>query len=458
MNNSKLTSRFLGLVFFTSAAALVGCGGNGEPVSSSSLASSSTSTSASSSAGAIPNNASLVYAINAGGQAVTMGDVEYKADRFASGGTIGSTSDPISGAAQASLYQTERYGTTTYEIPVTNANYSLKLHFAELFQTASGARQFSVTVEGQPVLENFDLFAEVGHDAAYDVIVPPVSVADGSLTIVTTTQIDNATIAGFAIYSNDGGEFDGADTGGGDGLPSAGCGKAPTLSSGNINLQGRSYALRLPDNYDQSHPYRLILGLHGATGSSSEVAPSYFGLRSLAQGSTIFIAPSAAGGFWNAQSDLTFVDNILSQVKADLCIDTSRIMLEGFSQGGAMSWSLACARPGVFRAVVVHSGGGVARPASCAPVAFMSSLGQSESGGAGQTSNSDFFAQQNGCSVAPLPKAPRGGHACTDYTGCSEGHPTRWCDYDGGHTPSPKDSGQGASWMPQEVWSFLERF
>jgi poly(3-hydroxybutyrate) depolymerase len=153
-----------------------------------------------------------------------------------------------------------------------------------------------------------------------------------------------------------------------------------------------------------------------------------------------------------------FVDDILAQVEGDLCIDTSRVQLEGFSQGGAVVWTLACARPDVFRAAVVHSGGGLTRPATCEPIAFMSSLGQQESMGAGQASNSDFFATQNGCTVESLAKAPSGGHVCSDYEGCSAGSPTRWCDYDGGHTPSPSDAGQNMSWMPKEVWTFLKQF
>jgi hypothetical protein len=136
-----------------------------------------------------------------------MSGVEYNTDRFASSGSTSSTTDLITGAATAALYQTERYGNVTYEIPVTNATYDLKLHFVEMFHSADGARQFSVSVEGQPVLQNFDLFAEVGHDIAHDVTVSGVMVADESLTIELTAQIDNATISGFAIYSADGGEF-----------------------------------------------------------------------------------------------------------------------------------------------------------------------------------------------------------------------------------------------------------
>jgi len=166
---------------------------------------------------------------------------------------------------------------------------------------------------------------------------------------------------------------------------------------------------------------------------------------------------SAIDGNWDDTTDLTYADEVLKLVEGELCIDTSRVMLEGFSQGGAMAFTLVCARPNVFRAAVVHSGGGLALPKTCQPVAYFSSLGQQESS-AGQTMTSDFFARSNGCTVETLPKAPSGGHLCTDYQGCSAGHPVRWCPYDGGHTASPADRGQGTSWMPSEVWSFLSKF
>ena len=120
-----------------------------------------------------------------------------------------------------------------------------------------------------------------------------------------------------------------------------------------------------------------------------------------------------------------------------------------------MTWTLACALPGTFRVAVVHSGGGLAMPKTCQPIPFISSLGHD---GSGQGMSSDFFAMTNGCTVETLPLAPAGGHACTDYKGCSANHPTRWCAYDGGHTPAPTDSGQNKSWMPQEVWNFVKQF
>jgi len=274
--------------------------------------------------------------------------------------------------------------------------------------------------------------------------------------------------AGFATGGAGGGAVDGGGSPGG-AVPSAGCGKTPTLKNSpstttftqntiSVGGKSRQYILRWPDNYDTSHPYRLIIGLHGATGKGSDVAgnPAYFGLFALANNSTIFIAPSADGGLWSATTDTAFVDEILKAVFADLCIDTSRVMLEGFSQGAAMSWTLACSRPNVFRAVVGHSGGGVANPTTCQPVAYFGSGGLQEN--VTQTTQSDQFAKWDGCTIETFAKAPTGGHACNDYKGCSAGHPVRWCPYDGPHTPSPNDSGKTTSWMPSEVWPFFSQF
>jgi pimeloyl-ACP methyl ester carboxylesterase len=252
----------------------------------------------------------------------------------------------------------------------------------------------------------------------------------------------------------------GSGGGAGDGAePSMGCNNEPTLESGDGSVMSggmeRTYELRLPEDYDNRHPYRLMLGFHGANGNSSQVAPSYFGLWNLSEGSTIFVAPDAVDGLWNATRDTAMVSDLIEQLSNELCIDTSRIGIEGFSQGGAMVWTLACALPGIFRFAVVHSGGGLPMPQSCEPIPFFSALGTD---GSGQGMSSDYFAEVNGCTVEPLPEAPSGGHACTNYDGCDEGFPTRWCDYDAGHLPDPRDAGQSSSWVPGEVWSFITEY
>jgi hypothetical protein len=182
-------------------------------VSSSSLVSSSrSSVPSSSSSSSSTRSETLVYAVNAGNSSTaTLNGVVYQPDRFASGGTTQVVTDAIAGVSEDTLYQSERYGTFSYEIPVSNATYNVVLHFAELYHNAAGARTFNLSVEGQRALSDFDLFSVAGHDSAYSQRVDNIAVTDGKLTINLTSIVDNGTISGFAIYSSNGGTFTGAN-------------------------------------------------------------------------------------------------------------------------------------------------------------------------------------------------------------------------------------------------------
>lgn len=175
-------------------------------VSSSSVTSSiSSSSSVSSASSSVVKVERLVLAINVGSsEKVTYKGVEYQPDRFGTGGTPNSITGDIKGVDEDALFQSEKYGTQTYNVPVTNANYRVVLHFAELYQTAAGKRLFNASVESQSIFSNMDLFTLVGAKGAY---TPPdinITVADGNLTIALETLVDNATLSGFAIYSIDG--------------------------------------------------------------------------------------------------------------------------------------------------------------------------------------------------------------------------------------------------------------
>jgi hypothetical protein len=145
----------------------------------------------------------LVVAIDSGSTAsTTLNGVQYQADKYSTGGTANSTADPVSGGA---LYSTERYGAFSYEVPVTaNGRYTVVLHFAEIYQTATGARSFNVLIEGNNVVSNLDIFSKAGQDTGYSVTIDDIPVVDGKVTIELVKGVENPTIAGFAIYSRDG--------------------------------------------------------------------------------------------------------------------------------------------------------------------------------------------------------------------------------------------------------------
>ncbi|MFG2107645.1 cellulose binding domain-containing protein [Micromonospora chersina] len=262
----------------------------------------------------------------------------------------------------------------------------------------------------------------------------------------------------------------------------AGCGRAPTLSSGTHSIQSsgrtRTYILRVPDNYDSNRPYRVVFGFHWLNGTATDVATgqtvqrdvwSYYGLQRLANESTIFVAPQGLNNGWANTNgeDLTFVDDMIRQLDAGLCVDTTQRFAVGFSYGGAMSYAIACARPTVFRAVAVQSGGQLSGcSGGSEPIAYLGVHGIRDSvlNIAGGRTLRDRFVRNNGC-AAQNPAEPAQGsltHRVTTYSGCSAGHPVVWAAFDEGHIAAPQDGATGDSgyrtWVPGVVWSFFTQF
>ncbi|HLI77591.1 MAG TPA: malectin domain-containing carbohydrate-binding protein, partial [Acidobacteriaceae bacterium] len=67
-------------------------------------------------------------------------------------------------AAPAAVYSTSREGVSTYTIPgfTAGSTHTVTLHFAELYWSTAGSRQFNVSINGTTVLTNFDIVAAAG--------------------------------------------------------------------------------------------------------------------------------------------------------------------------------------------------------------------------------------------------------------------------------------------------------
>jgi poly(3-hydroxybutyrate) depolymerase len=262
---------------------------------------------------------------------------------------------------------------------------------------------------------------------------------------------------------------------------SGGCGKAPGLQSGTHTLQSngksRSFILRLPAGYDSGTPYRLIFAFHWRGGTAAEVnsggtsgsAWSYYGQQEQSGNTAILVAPQGLGNGWanSGGEDVTFVDDMIRRIDADLCVDTTQRFATGFSWGGGMSYALACARPTVFRAVAAISG---AQISGCAggtqPIAYFGLHGITDNvlGIAQGRSLRDTFVRNNGCSAqnAPEPAAGSRTHVTTTYAGCRAGYPVQWAAFDNGHMPGPVDGTYAESgvttWTKREIWRFFAQF
>lgn len=92
---------------------------------------------------------------------------QWMIDQFFSGGSANILENAIgqftvSGTTEQTLYKTEREGTFSYTLPNVSGLYTLRLHFCENWFSAAGQRVGSVSLNGSPILTNFDIFAQAG--------------------------------------------------------------------------------------------------------------------------------------------------------------------------------------------------------------------------------------------------------------------------------------------------------
>jgi len=138
---------------------------------------------------------------------------------------------------------------------------------------------------------------------------------------------------------------------------SAGCsGGGPAVEPGvseHVMATGdeeRAYQLLVPEGYDGTTPYPLVLGLHSLTVPHTFVAPG--GGFAEAQEHFDFVAAMPSGRtdptpYWVAapvepNHDVAFIGELLDRLGDDLCLDTGRVFSTGLSNGGQMSSLLAC--------------------------------------------------------------------------------------------------------------------
>lgn len=105
----------------------------------------------------------------------------------------------ISGTNEEAIYQTEREALTFYQIRVPPGRYDVTLMMADTKFDNPGERVFEVYAEGQSVVDNLDIIAAVGKNAAFEKVLPSIEVADGVLDLYFKPKIDLPTLSGVKI-------------------------------------------------------------------------------------------------------------------------------------------------------------------------------------------------------------------------------------------------------------------
>jgi len=150
-------------------------------------AGSTTSTGTSATTTSTTTAATAVFRVDAGGPAYTdpSGNT-WGADTSFAGGFTALTYAMVSGTTAPALYQTCRWGSFSYPVSVPNGNYTVNLKFAEIYFTTPGSRIFNVTINGTPVLANFDIVAQAGGTLKALDKSFPVTVTNGLINIQFT--------------------------------------------------------------------------------------------------------------------------------------------------------------------------------------------------------------------------------------------------------------------------------
>ena len=251
----------------------------------------------------------------------------------------------------------------------------------------------------------------------------------------------------------------------------------------------RPAAVNLPSNYDPNKAYPLVMLLHGFSANGT-VQDAYLQLSPQVDTlGFIQIIPEGTKNpegkqFWNANprccnfynqdiDDSTYLTGLVAEAKQLWNVDARRVYLIGHSNGGYMSYRLACDHSEVFTALVSIAGATHKLDASCGatdPVSVLQVHGTldqtilypSGPGHPGAVETVEKWASYNGCMGAPTTDAapldlddgiPGAETTIQAWNSCAGGSKVAlWTIDGGGHIP-----GFGSGFAPAALGWLLDQ-
>ena len=281
--------------------------------------------------------------------------------------------------------------------------------------------------------------------------------------------------------------------------PSPGCSANDSVASATINLTvggtARTYDLHVP-SAGGAGPRPLVVNLHGYFGSSAQ-QEGLTSMNALADSESFFVAyPQGLGSpaDWNAgaccsaasegdRDDVGFLNAVIDDVAAKSCVDLARVYSIGFSNGGMMTYRLACQDSQRFAAAASVSGSAVVPlDDTCTPthpMPLMHIHGNADplvpyAGGSGGLPLSGrptpvfpaaadevaAFRTKNGCPSASTASFDQGNAHCDHWGPCRDASEVVFCTIDQGGHAWPGGTGLLSETSPfdatTQIWSFLK--
>jgi polyhydroxybutyrate depolymerase len=155
-----------------------------------------------------------------------------------------------------------------------------------------------------------------------------------------------------------------------------------TTTTAPESFTDRPYNVFVPSGYDAATPAPLVILLHGY-GASGDLQELYFKLQPEAEArGFLYVHPDGSVDllnqqFWNgtdaccdatqAVDDSGYLTHIIDEVSAGYNVDQKRIYLVGHSNGGFMSYRMACDHADRIAAIVSLAGATWLDTTRCAP-------------------------------------------------------------------------------------------
>jgi polyhydroxybutyrate depolymerase len=271
-----------------------------------------------------------------------------------------------------------------------------------------------------------------------------------------------------------------------------------------LNHQGlvRKYRVHVPASYASTAKKAspLVMAFHGGGGNMDiQADDTYYGLITQSERSGyVIVFPNGHSRLrsgklatWNAGiccgkardeniDDVGFVRAVLADVQQRLNIDKARIFATGMSNGGMLSYRLACDMADTFKAIAAVAGtDGTLNCTPSRPVSVLHIHARDDdrvlfNGGSGSASDThaDFvsvpdtvakWVKLNACSAQAKRVLEVPGAFCEVYSGCAGGTGVQLCvtetgghSWPGGVKPRGGQAGSTAISANEVIWAFFD--
>jgi polyhydroxybutyrate depolymerase len=226
-----------------------------------------------------------------------------------------------------------------------------------------------------------------------------------------------------------------------------------------VKGEARTVRVHVPASYKAASPTPLVLNFHGYTSSATEQETWSKMIEKSDKEGFIVLHPQGTGLLkgWNAGAccgdaqtkkvdDVGFTKAMLDEAEKRFCIDTKRVYSAGMSNGGFMSYRLACEMSDRIAAIAPVAGLSTVAPCTPGrPVPVMHFHGTADNvvpynggGLAGYPKAADSIAAWaaiNQCTGAPVETFNKGDARCVTHKTCAGGAEVTFCTLTGGgHT------------------------